>query len=273
MATKPEQGIGNGSAVISLRFFIASILVAAAAATGISILSAENPVTLFAEAAASLADKSGPQPTGQSTPIIQSVVIQPSADAEALLPTAQDVPTREINAPEPTSQTNKKENDEASLEALFREFQTWNAEQDARDLAKPVQDHPAPVPKNASASVRPVQKHRRAQTIRNARAEMIRDVRERRPNVRRQNEQVQARPVRDARAQARPVRDTRAQARPVRDARAQARPVRDARAQTQPVRDARAQARPVQNARAQTQYVQYVQPPVQNPFRASLPLY
>ena len=203
MATKPEQGIGNGSAVISLRFFIASILVAAAAATGISILSAENPVTLFAEAAASLADKSGPQPTGQSTPIIQSVVIQPSADAEALLPTAQDVPTREINAPEPTSQTNKKENDEASLEALFREFQTWNAEQDARDLAKPVQDHPAPVPKNASASVRPMQKHQRARTIRNAQAEI--HAQERRANVRRQNERGQARPLLYAREQAQSV--------------------------------------------------------------------
>ena len=263
MATKPEQGIGNGSAVISLRFFIVSTLVAAAATTGVSILSAGNPVTLFADATASLADKSGPQPTGQSTPIIQSVVIQPTADTETLLPTAQDVPTREINAPEPTSQT-KKENDEASLEALFREFQTWNDEQDARDLAKPVQDDPAPVAKNASASVRPVQKH--------ARAEMIRDVREHRPNVQRKNERVQAQPVRDARALTRPVRDARALTRPVREARAQARPVREARAQAQPVRDARAQARP-QDARAQAQYVQYAQPPVQYPFRASLPLY
>ena len=247
MATK------DGSAVISLRFFIVSTLVAAAATTGVSILSAGNPVTLFADATASLADKSGPQPTGQSTPIIQSVVIQPTADTETLLPTAQDVPTREINAPEPTSQT-KKENDEASLEALFREFQTWNDEQDARDLAKPVQDDPAPVAKNASASVRPVQKH--------ARAEMIRDVREHRPNVQRKNERVQAQPVRDARALTRPVRD----------ARALTRPVREARAQAQPVRDARAQARP-QDARAQAQYVQYAQPPVQYPFRASLPLY
>jgi len=257
MATK------DGSAVISLRFFIVSTLVAAAATTGVSILSAGNPVTLFADATASLADKSGPQPTGQSTPIIQSVVIQPTADTETLLPTAQDVPTREINAPEPTSQT-KKENDEASLEALFREFQTWNDEQDARDLAKPVQDDPAPVAKNASASVRPVQKH--------ARAEMIRDVREHRPNVQRKNERVQAQPVRDARALTRPVRDARALTRPVREARAQARPVREARAQAQPVRDARAQARP-QDARAQAQYVQYAQPPVQYPFRASLPLY
>jgi hypothetical protein len=160
---EPEQGIGNDRAVISLRFVIASILVATAAAIGISILSAGNPVTLFADATASLADKSAPQPsTDQSTPIIQSVVIQSTADAEALPPTAQDVPTREINAPEPTSQT-KKGNDEASLEALFREFQAWNAEQDARDLPKPVQDDPGPVTKNATASVRPVQKHRRGQ--------------------------------------------------------------------------------------------------------------
>jgi hypothetical protein len=199
-AGEPEQGIGNGRAVISLRFVIASILVATATATGISILSAGNPVTLFADVTASLADKAAPQPdTDQSTPTIQSVVIQSTADAEALPPPAQDVPTREINAPEPASQA-KKENDEASSEALFREFQAWNAEQDARDLAKPVQDDPAPVAKNATASVRPVQKHRRAQTIRNARAEIIRDVRERRASVRRQSERARQ-PVQDARAQ------------------------------------------------------------------------
>jgi hypothetical protein len=200
-----EQGIGNDRAVISLRFVLASILVATATATGISILSAGNPLMLFADATASLADKSAPQPsTDQSTPIIQSVVIQSTADAAALPPTAQDVPTREINAPEPASQSNK-ENDEASKEELFREFQAWKAEQDARNLAKPVQGDPAPVAKNASASVRPTQKHRRAQTIRNARAEMIRHERERRVNVRRQNEQVQARLVGDARAQAQSV--------------------------------------------------------------------
>jgi hypothetical protein len=197
-----EQGVGNDRAVISLRFVIASILVAMATATGISILSAGNPVTLFAEVTASLADNSAPQPgTDHSTATIQPVVIQSTADAEALPLPAPDVPTREINAPEPASQT-KKETDEASSEALFREFQAWNAEQDARDLAKPIQDDPAPVAKNATASVRPVQKHRRAQALRNARAEMIRDARQRRrANVRRQNERVQAQPVQDTRAQ------------------------------------------------------------------------
>ena len=161
---EPELGIGCGRAVMSARFVMASILVATATATGISILSAGNPVTLFADVTASLADKSAPQPTDQSAAIIQPVVIQ--STAEALPLTAQDVPTREINDPEPASQT-KMVTDEASSEALFREFQAWSAEQDARGLAKPVQGDPAPAAKNASASVRPMQKRRMARTIRN----------------------------------------------------------------------------------------------------------
>jgi hypothetical protein len=212
-ADEPEQGIANGRAVISLRFVMASILIATATATGISILSAENPVT--ADVPASLADKSAPQPgTDQSTPIIQSVAIQPTADAEPLPRAEQESSTREINAPEPKQDAaapaiprTRTENDEASLEGLFRKFQAWNAEQDARDLAKPVQDDPATVAKNASASARPMQMHRRAQAVRNARADMIRHVRERRANVRRQNERVQARAVRDARAQTQYVQD------------------------------------------------------------------
>ena len=131
---EPELGIGYGRAVMSARFVMASILVATATATGISILSAGNPVTLFADVTASLADKSAPQPTDQSAAIIQPVVIQ--STAEALPLTAQDVPTREINDPEPASQT-KMVTDEASSEALFREFQAWSAEQDARGLASP----------------------------------------------------------------------------------------------------------------------------------------
>jgi hypothetical protein len=226
-----EQAIGNDGAVISLRFVLASILVATATATGISILSAGKPVTLFADVAASVADKSAPQPiTDQSTPIIQSVAIPSTGNAEALPPTAQEVPTGEVNAPEPASQVRetaeastetlfrkfqawnaeqdagalvnsqaKKENDDASKQDLFREFQAWKAEQDARDSAKPEQDEPARLSKNASASVRPMQKHRMARTIRSARAEMVRHVH--RANVRRQNEQVRARNVQDARAQ------------------------------------------------------------------------
>jgi hypothetical protein len=167
LADKPkkpkQQGIRNDRAVA-----VASILLTTATATGIAILSTVNPVTLFAGTPQlRLADKSAPQPgTDQSTPIIQSLVTPSTADAETLRPTAKDLPTCEIRAAEPASRT--QETDETSSEALFRKFQAWNAEQDARDLAKPLQIHPAPVAKKASASVRPTQKQQKAQTVRNA---------------------------------------------------------------------------------------------------------
>src|SRR4029077_17850295 len=120
-ADEPERGIANDKAVISLRGLTASVLVAAAVAIGITVLS--NQVTLFAGVTASLVDNSAPQPgTDQPTPTIQSAVIQSTDVVEVLPPTAKDAPTREIGAPEPASQS-QKENDQASLEALFREFQ------------------------------------------------------------------------------------------------------------------------------------------------------
>jgi hypothetical protein len=203
-ADEPELGIGSDRAGISLRFVLASILVAAAIAVGVSILSIDNPMTLFADATASV-DKSASQPgTNEPTPSIQSAVVQLTADAEAP-PVTPEGPTHEMSVSEPASQI-QAENSETSLGALFREFQAWNAEQDARDLAKPARDDPAPVAEIAPAEiapayVRPMQKHRRARTIRNARAEMIRHVRERRANIRQKNERVQARPAQDAQAQ------------------------------------------------------------------------
>ena len=177
-ADAPEPSSGSDRAVISLRFVMASILVATATAIGISILSVRNPVTLFAEVTASV-DSSGPQPsTDESMPSIQSAVIQSTVDAEAPQ-TAKDVPISEISASEPASQT-RAENSETS-EALFREFQAWNAK---RDLAKPAQDDPAPVAENAPASVGPMQK--------------------RRANIPGQDEGAHARPVQDARAQTQP---------------------------------------------------------------------
>ena len=207
-ADESDQSIGNDEAVISLRGLMACILVAAAIATGIALLS--NRVTLFAGVTASPVDKSAPQPdTDQSTPIIQSAVIQSTTDAEALPPTAKDAPTREISASEPASQT-KTENSEASSgepshEALFREYQAWAAEQDARALAKPAQDAPAPVV-DSQAPVLPQQKQRRARSVHNTR-EDIRRVQERRAYVRQKNDRIQARSVQDARAQAQPVQN------------------------------------------------------------------
>jgi hypothetical protein len=200
-AYEPEQGNGNGKTVISLRSLMASILVAAAIAIAIASLSSQ--VTLFAGVTASV-DKSEPRPgTDQPTPTIESAAIQSTDVVEALPPAAKEAPTREISAPESASKI-EKENDEASLEGLFREFQAWAAEQDAHGLVKPVQDDPAPVVENDPAPVRPMQKQRRARTVRSARAE-IRHVQEHRANV--QRRWVQARPVQDARAQTQSVQN------------------------------------------------------------------
>ena len=149
---KPEQEIGTNRAVILLR----GLMVAAAIAICIGILS--NQVTLFADVTASQVDKSPPQlGSDQSTPVIQSAVIRSTTDAEALPATAKDAPNREVSTSEPASQTETE-----NKEALFRQFQAWAAEQDARALAKPAQETPAPV--------RPMQKQRR-QPVQDARAQ------------------------------------------------------------------------------------------------------
>ena len=208
-ADEPERGIGNTKAIIWLRGLMASVLAAAAIGIGITIL--PNQVTLFADITASPVEKSAPQPgTDQPTPTIQLAAIQSTADAEALPPTAKDAPTPETGALESASHA-LAENSEASSEALFREFQAWAAAQDARALAKPVQDTPAPVVEDAPTPPRAVQKQRRARSVHHARAaEIIRRVRERRANVRLQNERVQARSVQDARAQAQSVQNAEA---------------------------------------------------------------
>ena len=144
---EPEQNFGDDRPVTLLPVILkASILVAMAIAIGVAPV--ENPVLL--SATASLFDKAASPPsTDQSAPIIQSALIQSTAGAEALPPTVKNAP----------SQT-RTENSGSSSESLFREFQAWSAEQDARARAK----------KNAPAPVRSVEKQRRAQnqSVKNA---------------------------------------------------------------------------------------------------------
>jgi hypothetical protein len=159
-----ERGFGD-RAVISSRVIEASIMVVMAAAITVTILSVGNPVALLAEV------RSAPQPgADQSMPIIiQTSAVQPLLDPEALSPTDK------IAA---ASQTQRANTESSSSEDLFRQFQAWAAEQDAR--AKLGRD---------------AQKHRKA-----ARAE-TQKTQEPRARVRQQNARVQARPVQDTRAQ------------------------------------------------------------------------
>ena len=175
LADRPErQSIGKACdrAVISSRVFKASILIAAATATGIVVLSVgDHPGTLFADVTASLVGNSGLQ-TDTDHP---ESTIQSTADAQALPPISKDAPPGdEIAASEPAGK-DQAEKSEPSSEVLFRQFQAWVAEQDAQANVRPgqpAQGAPAQVAENASVPHRLMQKHRHVMPVHDVRAEM-----------------------------------------------------------------------------------------------------
>jgi len=196
-AEEPEQpGIGKAwdRAVISSRIRKASVLFTTGAIVA-AVLLVGNPPTLFPNTTASLVDTSAPQAgTTQSMPVIQS-----TADAQGLPPTAREVPTGdEIAAAFKTAYQSQ------TTEALFTQFQAWVAREDARAQVRPIQPvAQAQVVQSARAQVRSVQKHRH---IRHAREE-----KNARAHVRReQNAGAQDRPVQNARAQVGPVQNAQA---------------------------------------------------------------
>lgn len=208
-AGQPDIGKVLGRAVISSRFLKTSILVATAtAAIGITILLVGNPVALVANVTASLVDKSALQPdTDPSTSAIQSI-----AGTQDLPTTARDAPARDeiAAAVEPADQS-QTEISQPPVEALFKQFQAWAAEEGTRaqvEPVQPVQDAPIQVVQDAPAQVRPVKKHRQVRSVQNARAE-IRPERNPRAKVRReeQNARVQVPPAPDARAQDQPMQN------------------------------------------------------------------
>ena len=217
---EPQQtGIGKAwdKAAISSRI-LKTILVVTAAPVVFAILLMGNPLELFWNVTPSQVATSAPQDgTGQPMPIIQS-----TEGAQALPPTAREAPTGdEIAAAFKTADQSQTENRQPSDEALFKQFQAWLAEEDARAQVGPVQpvqdararvvqNAPAQVVQDARPEVRPMKKHRDVRAVQNARAE-IRPDRHPRAKVRReQNARVQVRPVQDARAQDQSVQNAQA---------------------------------------------------------------
>jgi hypothetical protein len=222
-----RQGIGTArdrSGTWS-RVFKATALIVAATAIGVAALSG-NPVALFAEVTASLVDNLGLQ----SATVPPTPTIQAAADAQAVPAAAQDRPTRdEIAAAEPAGQ-DQTERSEPPPEALFRQFQAWATEKDARtDVApvQPLQDGPpqvtqnappqaaentqAPAAENPRPSLRIMQEPRYVQPVHNVRAEM-----------RAQNLQKRVQRPQNARAPIPPAQRARAQDARTQDARAEA---------------------------------------------------
>ena len=214
---QPDLGKAWQMATISSRILKTSIVAVTVTAIGIAVLSIGNPVALVANVTDWWVDKSAPQPDAEpSTSTIQSAAV-----TQDLPPTATDAPTRdevvaavepadqsraEISQPlteaQPVTEAQPPTEAQPVTEALFKQFQTWAAEEDARAQAKPAQAAPVQVAQDAPAQVRRTKKHRRVRSMQNARAE-IRPQRNHRARVRdEQDARVQqVPPVADPRAQ------------------------------------------------------------------------
>jgi hypothetical protein len=180
----------------------ASLLVIAVTASGLAIaLWLGNPLTVFAEATASLTDNSAAQrEANQSTPAIQA-----SADTQPSAPTPADTPPpNEIAAvPEPANQAQTESTEPPPSEALFKEFQAWAAKENerAQNSAQPEPTAPAQVEQDSAPSEQPMQRHRKPRSVQNARAE-IRHIRKSKARIQpEQNAAAQPAPAQDARAQ------------------------------------------------------------------------
>lgn len=172
------------------RILKASILFVTAGAIVFAVLSAGNPLALFAKARASLVGTSAPQDgAGQPAPIIQS-----SADRQVLQPTAGDAPKGdEMASPHEAADQSQTEIRQQSAQDLLKQLQSWAAEEDARakvetvpsvepvqsvesvtpvELLQPAQDSRAPVAQEPRPQVRHVQRHRLIRPLQNARAEI-----------------------------------------------------------------------------------------------------
>jgi hypothetical protein len=191
---EPEQPVIGKAwhrAAISSRILKTSILVVTAAAIVFAIRLVGNPLVLFTNTTASLVATSAPQDGAQSMPTIQS-----TADAQALPPTASEAPTgEEIAAASNIAYQSHTENPQPAADGLFKEYQAWAAEEDARTQVRPVQKQVRPV-QNARAEVGPA-RTARAKVVKNARAQVRRE----------QNVRVQVRPVQNTQAQAQPVQN------------------------------------------------------------------
>jgi hypothetical protein len=206
-AEEPEQpGIGKAwdRAVIASRILKTSILFATAAIV-FAVLLAGNPLALFPNTTAAVVGTSAPRDgTTQSMPIIQS-----NAGAQALPPTATEAPTGdEIAGAVKPAYRSQTEIRQPPAEALFRQFQAWAAEEDARAQVGPVQ--PA---QGAPAQAPPAQKRRHVRSEQKARH--VRSEQKAR-HVRSAQRARQLRPEQNADAEDRPVQNAQAKTWPER---------------------------------------------------------
>jgi len=183
------------------RILKASIWFVTAGAIVFAVLSAGNPLVLFAKARASLVGTSAPlDGAGQPAPIIHS-----TADRQVLSPTAGDVPKGdEMASPREAADQGQTEIRQQPAEDLLKQLQAWAAAEDARTKVAPVQ---SVEPLQSVESVTPVEPVQPAQDSRAPVAQ------ERGPQVGHVQRHRLIRPLQNARAEIRPEQNARAKAR------------------------------------------------------------
>lgn len=198
---QPNIGKAWDIAIISSLILKTSIVAVTVTAIGIAILSVGNPVALVANVTDGWVDKSALQPGADpSTSTVQTI-----AGMQDLPTTTTDAPARdEIAAAVEPADRSQAEIGQPLTEELFKQFQAWAAAEETRaqaEPAQPVQAAPVQVAQDARVQAQPTKRHRRARSVRNARAEM-RTQRNYRARVREeQNARVEVPAVPDARAQ------------------------------------------------------------------------
>ncbi len=228
-AERPEIEKSWDVATISSRIFKASALAAAVTTIGVGALSVGNPVLLVANvtdwwndrpalqieadtsastiqttAGALDAQATRDEPAREEVAVAAAPAVQNQAEAVQRQMEPALVPQVQVQAepPRPAEVAQGQTDNGPPISAeLFRQFQAWAAEEDARAQAVPAR--PAArvrTAQDAPAQARPAKRPRRAQSVQNARAE-IRPQRQYRTRVREeQDTREPIAPVSDPRA-------------------------------------------------------------------------
>lgn len=217
----PEIEKGWDVAAISSRILKASALAAAVTTIGVGALSVGNPVLLVANVTDWWNDKPALQlEADTSAPTIQTMAnvqdapaatdepareqvaaaTEPAAPNQAEAGQRQAEPVQAQAEPPRTAEVaqSQSENSQPVTQELFKQFQSWAAEEEAR--ASSARAARARMAQDTPAQARPAKKHRRVHSVQNARAE-VRPQRQHRARVREeQDPREQVAPVADPRA-------------------------------------------------------------------------
>jgi hypothetical protein len=195
---------------VASRTLKTSILFVTAAAIVLAVLSAGNPLALFAKARASLIGTSTPQDgTVQLAPIVQT-----TSDHQVLPPTATNAPKGgEMASTREAADQTQSEIRQHPSEDLLKQLQVWAAEEDARGKVEPVQSVEQSVDAVGSVasikSVEPAQDSRTPESAQDSRTPVAQDSG---PPLRHAQRRRLIRPLQNAQAEIQPGQSARAKA-------------------------------------------------------------